>query len=250
MWVQAEQICIKGLQMTTEYYSFTELTILHSDIEELLGFEPGQSPAPFPELVENGLKLAPACCQIVGGYRIFENFSVDPVAETFKINDQLFSPGKTVTTQLKKATKAALFACTAGPGISEFARKKSAEGDELLSYVLDVIGSVIVDKAATLLQRKIIEEVSVSGYSITDSFSPGYCTWSVAEQQKLFSLLPEGFCNIYLSKSSLMHPVKSASGITGIGYGCQQTGYQCNWCNDLNCIYGKIRRHKKAKKKL
>lgn len=236
--------------MTTEYYSFTELNIVPSDIEELMGFEPGQSPAPFPELVENGLNLAPEYCQIIGGYQLFEHFSIDPVAESFKIKDQVFFPGKTVVTQLKKATKAALFLCTAGPGISEFSRKKSAEGDELMAYVLDVIGSVTVDKAAALLQERIFEEVSPSGYSLTDSFSPGYCTWSVAEQQKLFTLLPHGFCNISLSKSSLMHPVKSVSGITGVGPGCQQTGYQCNWCNDLHCIYGKIRRHKKAKKKL
>jgi hypothetical protein len=215
-----------------------------------MGFEPGQSPAPFPELVENGLDQAPEYCQIVGGYQIFENFSIDPATESFKIEDQVFFPGKTVVNQLKKATKAALFLCTAGPGISELSRKKSAEGDELMAYVLDVIGSVTVDKAAMLLQEKIIKEVSSSGYGITDSFSPGYCTWSVAEQQKLFNLLPEGFCNIFLSKSSLMHPVKSVSGITGIGIGCQQTGYQCNWCNDTDCIYGKVRRHKKAKKKL
>jgi len=78
-----------------------------------------------------------------------------------------------------------------------------------------------------------------------DLFSPGYCNWSMAEQQKLFSLLPPGFCGIQLSPSSLMHPIKSVSGIIGIGTSCKQKGYQCEWCNDKDCIYGRIRRQKK-----
>ncbi len=236
--------------MKTEYFSFTRLNIAPSDIEELMGFEPGQSPAPFPDLIENGLRQAPEYCRIVGGYKLFEKFHVDVNGETLQIEDQVFHPGKIVVTQLKEAAQAALFLCTAGPGISELSRKKSAEGDELMAYVLDVIGSVTVDKAAGLLQERIHEEVSELGYGITDSFSPGYCNWSVGEQQKLFSLFPEGYCNIRLSDSSLMHPIKSVSGLTGVGINCEQTGYQCNWCNDLDCYYGKVKRNKKAKKKL
>jgi hypothetical protein len=46
----------------------------------------------------------------------------------------------------------------------------------------------------------------------------------VAEQHKLFSLLPPGICGITLSDSALMHPIKSVSGITGIGKHCKQKG--------------------------
>ncbi len=236
--------------MRTEYYTFKGLDIAPSEIEELMGFEPGQSPAPFPELIEDGLNQAPEYCHIAGGFKVFQNFNVDVSKQTLQVENQVFYPGKIVVNQLKQANRAALFLCTAGPGISEVSRKKSAEGDELMAYVLDVIGSVTVDKAAGMLQQRILEEVSGSGFGITDSFSPGYCNWDVAEQQKLFSLLPDGFCNIRLSGSSLMHPVKSVSGITGIGINCEQIGYQCNWCSDMGCIYGKIRRNKKAKKKL
>jgi hypothetical protein len=237
-------------QMATEYFSFTDLNIETGEIEELMGFEPGHSPAPFPELIDEGIKLVPKICQIEGGYQIFDQIGVDLNTNTIRIKDQVFFPGKIVVTQLIKASRAALFLCTAGNEITELSRQKSAEDDELMAYVLDVIGSVTVNTAAGMLQEKILKEVSTSGFSITDSFSPGYCSWSVAEQQKLFSLLPPGFCSISLSESSLMHPVKSVSGITGIGIGCERTGYQCNWCNDVNCIYGKTRRHKKAKKYL
>ncbi len=231
-------------------FSFENLLITPSDIEELMGFDPGESPDPFPELIRQALKSATEYCHICGGFQIFNTVYLDPLQETIQIENQIFLPGKTVVTQLKNISKAALFVCTAGAEISDLARQTAAEGDEMTAYLLDVIGSVTVDKAAGKLQEMILEEVAPSGLGITDPFSPGYCNWSVADQQKLFSLLPSNPCNITLSDSSLMHPIKSVSGITGIGADCQQKGYQCNWCTDNVCLYGKIRRQKKAKKNL
>ncbi len=236
--------------MRIQNFSFSELSISASEIEELMGFEPGQSPEPFPGLIKQALELAPEFCSISGGFQIFGNVCVHPENKTIQIENQEFHPGKIVVTQWKEATKAAVFVCTAGEGISNLAAKKAAEGNEMLAYVLDVTGTVTVEKAAAALQEKIRKEAATEGLDITDAFSPGYCNWNVAEQHKLFSLLPTGFCGISLSDSSLMHPIKSVSGITGIGTGCQQKGYQCNWCNDRQCIYGKIRRRKKTKKNL
>jgi len=226
-------------------YKFEDLHIKPEEIEELMGFEPGQSPEPFPGLIEEGLQKAPDFTNIKGGFVIFEQVEVNREKKFIRVKDQVFSPGKIVVTQLKNATSAALFTCTAGEQISTFAQKQTVSGNELLAYVLDVIGSYIADKTVEKLQQKIAAIVSDSGMGVTDPFSPGYCNWSVAEQQKLFSLLPSGFCEIKLSASSLMHPIKSVSGIIGIGTNCKQKGYQCEWCNDKDCIYGRIRRQKK-----
>lgn len=232
----------------TFQFRYEELQILPEEIEEFMGFEPGQSPEPFPELIAQALNLAPKHCHIKGAFQIFSEISIHPQKETISIEDQTFSPGKVVVTQLKEATRLAVFVCTAGAGISEFSKQTAAEGDEMLAYALDVIGSVTVDKAAAKLQEKILEEVKKAGFNITDPFSPGYCNWSVAEQHQLFSLLPSGICGISLSNSSLMHPIKSVSGITGIGKHCKQMGYQCNWCTDRDCFVGKIKRRKNSKK--
>lgn len=232
--------------VTKDYtFSFEELQINPGEIEELMGFEPGKSPEPFPELIEDGLNEAPSLCAIKGGFVIIDQFEVNREKKTIRIKNQIFNPGKIIVSRLKNATSAALFACTAGPEISIFAKKQAESGNDLLAYVLDVIGSQIADKTVEILQEKIAALVRESGMGITDPFSPGYCNWSVAEQQKLFSLMPPGFCGIQLSPSSLMHPIKSVSGIIGIGTNCKQKGYQCEWCNDKDCIYGRIRRQKK-----
>lgn len=227
------------------FYAYDQLEIRAEDVEEIMGFPPGQSPEPFPELIEKGLQKAASLCQIEGGFKLFDEIRIDRENETIQVEDQFFLPGKIVVTQLKSATSGALFVCTAGAGITDYAKKVNEEGDPFLSYVMDVIGSIAVDKAAEKLQDETLKEAAKTGQGTTDPFSPGYCKWSVADQKKLFSLLPPRFCGISLSDSSLMHPIKSVSGITGIGISCKRKGYQCHWCEDADCIYGKIRRQRK-----
>jgi hypothetical protein len=225
-------------------YNFEELSVSSEEIEELMGFEKGEIPEPFPELISTGLAQAPNFTRIKGGYKIFESAVIDSENWTIQIEDRIFSPTKVVTTQLKNASAAALFICTAGTKISAHSKQLAAEGDTLLSYVFDVIGSITVDKAMDKIEEELKQEMTAAGLHISDRFSPGYCEWSVADQQKLFALLPPRFCGITLTESSLMNPIKSVSGIIGIGRQVKQMGYQCNWCNDINCIYGKMKRKK------
>lgn len=229
-------------------YNFNELSISSEDVEEIMGFEKDEVSEPFPELIRKGLAQAPSLTEIRGGYKTYESLTIDSENHTIKIEEQVFSPAKIVLTQLKKASAVALFTCTAGAEISTYSHQLAVEGDTLLSYITDVIGSITVDKAMDKIEAVLKKEMIAAGLHISDRFSPGYCEWSVADQQKLFALLPKHFCGITLTPSSLMNPIKSVSGIIGIGRQIKQHGYQCNWCNDTNCIYGKMRRKKSIKK--
>jgi hypothetical protein len=232
--------------MIKEYqYSFKELKIVNRDIEELLGFEEGIIPEPFPELIDFALNNASSICNIRGGYKIFNPDETSIDKQTIRICDQIFNPSKIVAAQFKNASSFALFICTAGAEISQHSKEASANGDPLLSFVYDVIGSVTVEKATDQVQKSLENESQKMGLNISDRFSPGYCEWSVAEQQKLFALMPEKFCGVSLSETSLMSPIKSVSGIIAIGNDLEQKGYQCHWCTEKNCIYGKIKRQKK-----
>lgn len=226
-------------------YSFDELGVVESDIAELLGFDHEVIPEPFPDLIAQGLLKAPDLCSIKGGYKIFESIQINTDNDTIQINDLTFSPSKIVVTQFKNATFLALFVCTAGKRISEYSKQIASEGDSLLSYIFDVIGSLTVEKAMNKIQKTLELKMQENELYISDRFSPGYCEWSVAEQQLLFSLLPNNFCGITLSDSFLMSPIKSVSGMIAIGKGLKQKGYQCHWCNDKSCMYGRIKRQKK-----
>jgi len=111
------------------------------------------------------------------------------------------------------------------------------DGDLLRGYVYDVIGSEVVENAADRMQEELRLTVAGEGLNITNRFSPGYCGWDVAEQHKLFSFFPENYCGITLTESALMNPVKSVSGLIGIGREVRYAPYQCHLCEDKNCIY-------------
>lgn len=226
-------------------YSFNDLGIIKNDIGELMGFDEYIIPEPFPELIETALNHAQSICNIRGGFKVFDENEINTEKNTLKIGEYVFNPSKIVITQFKNASSFSLFICTAGKEITEYAKELSLQGDPMLSFVFDVIGSVAVEKATDKIQKSLEVECQKLGLNISDRFSPGYCEWSVSEQQKLFALMPENFCGVSLSESSLMSPIKSVSGIIAIGKNLTQKGYQCNWCNEKNCIYGKIKRLKK-----
>jgi len=102
---------------------------------------------------------------------------------------------------------------------------------------VDVIGSSIVEAAMDLIHDDLENKMKDARLGITNRYSPGYCGWDVVEQQKLFGLLPQGFCGVSLSASSLMTPIKSISGIIGIGINAKRRAYTCNLCDDKNCLY-------------
>ena len=85
--------------------------------------------------------------------------------------------------------------------------------------------------------------IDKTGWKHTNRFSPGYCGWHVSEQQRLFSLFPTANpCGIRLTDSSLMIPIKSVSGIIGIGKNVRHLDYSCGLCNYSKC-YKKRKRN-------
>ena len=114
----------------------------------------------------------------------------------------------------------------------------------LRGYIYDIVGSEIVEGATDLMQAELEKDVKASGSKITNRYSPGYCGWDVAEQHKLFQLVPDNYCGIKLTESALMNPVKSVSGIIGIGTRVKFNPYTCQMCDQKDCIYRKIKEKK------
>lgn len=184
------------------------------------------------KLVEEGFEKASLSC----GYAIYPIDKLDPRTSEIRIGQATFKPGAIIFKQLKQSSHLAIFVATAGSSITKWYNDYSEEGDIFSQFIADAIASHIVEQTAELVEAKISREAKASGYSITNRYSPGYCDWTVAEQQILFSLLPENFCGISLSESSLMLPIKSISGVIGIGKSVQKTEYQCSICTMENCF--------------
>ncbi len=227
-------------------YQFNDLDISTDIIEKFMGYEPGNAPEPIPQLIQEVLGVAHDYCDIKGGYVINDQVEINREEKIISINGVQFEVKKIITNQLRKMDDVALFACTAGPGIGDYSKELMHDGDFVKGYIVDVVGSEIVEAAMDKIQDDLESKMNAEGIFITDRYSPGYCGWSVAEQQKLFSFFPKDFCGIKLSPTSLMNPIKSVSGIIGIGPNVRRKGYMCQHCDMVNCIYREKRYTKKA----
>ncbi len=143
--------------------------------------------------------------------------------------------GDQIMAQLKNATAVVVYVVTIGEALERTVQERMYGGDNVGGYVLDVIGSVAVESFADRLQELIAGEVSEFGLKTTNRFSPGYCSWPTSGQQELFSVLPEAPAGVDLNASSLMIPIKSVSGIIGVGANVVFQQYPCELCSLRGC---------------
>jgi len=202
-----------------------------------MGYLPGTAPEPVTLLINEIIQELLPLRDIRAEYRIIKEISFIQKEKSLQVAGVTFNIKPIIYRQIKDAEEVALFICTAGRAVGEMSRNSMKEGDLLRGYVYDVIGSEVVEHAADMMQEELKGESQARGRKITNRFSPGYCGWDVAEQHKLFSFFKDNFCGITLTESALMNPVKSVSGLIGIGEHVRYSQYQCHLCDDKNCIY-------------
>jgi hypothetical protein len=228
---------------------FNDLTIEKQEIISILGYAQGTIPPHFEELIDDIFSQLPEYCDIRAGYRILDVKGSIDRHDGLTIGGKFFTLQNIVTTQLRKSEKAALFICTIGNAMETWSRTLIAEGDVPLGYLVDTVASVTAEQAVDVLQNHIERALLQQGLNSTNRYSPGYCNWSVSEQHLLFSFFPKNFCGITLTESALMLPMKSVSGVIGLGGKVQRTEYICENCNVQECTYRAILEAKRDRTK-
>ena len=218
-------------------FDFKELALESGFIDDYIGFLPGEAPEPFPLIIREILLEAEKMVRPEGGYALFKDIGINRENKMTIIGDVELGTKSIVTRHMDKSELIAVFACTAGPEISKLASEYNKKGHTVHAYIADSLGSIVVERAMNKIQEQLKSLMDEKGLKITNRYSPGYCGWELKEQAKLFGLLPEHFCSISLSDSMLMKPIKSISGIIGIGKDVTYDHYTCNYCKDVNCIY-------------
>jgi hypothetical protein len=219
--------------------SVNKLKISIEDICSRMSDSPKPIDAHFHETINDIILHLPEKCRINAGYIIYPAYFDRTWSKNFKIDDTFFNMGKIVTNQLKKSEQAAVFACTIGPTMENWSRQIMETGESVQSYLIDMIASAMTEKAVDYLHDYISAEMAKNNLKITNRYSPGYCDWPVSDQHQIFSLMPDNFCGISLNSSALMNPIKSVSGVIGIGANVKFEEYLCNRCNLKDCTYRK-----------
>ena len=146
-----------------------------------------------------------------------------------------FDMGKIIVRQLRGSEAYALFVCTSGVEYETYQQRLKQEGDMVRIFIADALGSVIAEKCADQMEQALQENIDKLGWHHTNRFSPGYCGWHVSQQQRLFPFFFFFTCGVMLTDSSLMVPIKSVSGVIGLGKDVRRLDYTCGLCDFKQC---------------
>lgn len=218
----------------------SEIKVEEKSILRLLGYESDHIEPFISETIQHRIAASKGMIAARGGYIIRPLSTLLPAEGLLTVDNETFHIGKIVASHLKKAEFVALFAVTIGKDLENHSEELFAQGEMLDGYIINLIASEAAESAAAFIHQHIRELAQTKQLHITNRYSPGYCNWNVAEQFKLFRFFPESFADITLTESALMNPVKSVSGIIGIGEHVRFNRYKCAICNDKQCIYREI----------
>jgi len=219
--------------MHTFQIQFAELELNKSDIYLNLGYGGTEPDEQISEMLESCINKAHEICHPLAAFRFCTGNLLDQ--STLALNEVPMKIGRIIAGYLDKSSHFALFVATAGQEYDDYLHQLKASGDIVSEYIADAVGSEIAEAAVRYVTQKIEEEAAKQDFRITNSYSPGYCGWHVREQKHLFSLFPEKPCGIVLNDSCLMHPVKSVSGMVGMGTAVELTPYSCEICGLQSC---------------
>lgn len=226
------------MEMKEYTLKLSDLDIDKKEIYLNLGYGGKIPDVQFREMIDDMIEHIQSFCIPNAGYFIFSG--IIPGKNYLEINNIRIKVGAIIAKYLHDATRFAVFVVTAGKEFDDYLETFKAEGDIVSEFLAYSIGTEIAEASVRFVTARITEEANKSGFKTTHSYSPGHCSWHVREQQQLFSLLPQKPCGIELNESSLMHPVKSISGIIGLGKEVASTPHGCDICGLKTCFKRKI----------
>ena len=213
--------------------TFSGLVVRREDLYRGLGYGETVPQPDVSALVETVWKRAGEVAEPRFCYEIIDGEKRDKTH--IRIGETEFLCGSIIAGYLDGVERFVVFVTTAGAEYEAYLRELKESGDLVSEYIADALGSVIAEALVSGVGRRIEQELVRTGETLSYPYSPGYCGWHIREQAKLFSLLPDTPCGVRLTESSLMVPIKSVSGIYGLGPGIRRQGYACEICGLETC---------------
>ena len=230
-------LCMPPTSITHRPCRFTDLVFNRRELYMIMGYGEQTPDGYVQEMIESTLSGLAQHCIPEYGYVICPGEYTG--RDQLQLSGTMISPGRIITSYLREATCFAVFTATVGAGFDQWCHHLRTNDDMVGLFVADSLGSVLAEACVGLMVKNLETEMAEAGLKISNNYSPGYCDWPLTDQARLFGLLPGDFCGITLTDSCLMLPVKSVSGIIGIGPDIRKRPYGCDICNMKTCIKNK-----------
>jgi hypothetical protein len=109
-------------------------------------------------------------------------------------------------------------AVSAGPELEEQARRAWLEEKPDEYFFLEMFGSAVVEHLTTTVGARLCAWADGEAMSVLPHYSPGYPEWDIADQSRLFGLLPPDSLPgpIEVFESGMLRPKKSLLAVFGL----------------------------------
>jgi len=212
------------------------LKLISPEMQEIypfLGYPRGTSPAPLiAERISRLVEESSSCLEPLG------TFSVYPLSKrtghSMTVGDVTIRGD--IAQYLEHADRVAVFLVTIGERISRHSSDLRRSGDAFAAWVVDAFGSWATEAAADALMERLRHHLGAEE-ALTLRYSPGYCGMEMSQQRKLFRLISADSIGVQLLPSLLMQPLKSISGLVGLGpkEGVLTFLSACDRCPQVGC---------------
>ncbi len=137
---------------------------------------------------------------------------------------------------LAAARRVAVFVATAGPEVVRMADEALRSNDTLGGLVFNALGSHVAEAVVHRIAADLRTRIE-PGEGLTLPYSPGYCGIPLTQQREVFRLVNASGIGVELLPSLIMKPIKSVSGLFGIGPASDVTavGNPCDHCALVDC---------------
>jgi hypothetical protein len=190
----------------------------------------GPQPPPLQRVmqqaIDEGLRLAKP-------RYIFKVYPVRSVRHDHLITDRGTIGDSWFTSMMRNANYLFLAVCTVGLELENQARAYLSTTDAALGYLLDGIGTGLVEIARCSAIAHAETYAHEIGLEFSIPLSPGDTKWPLGEQKKIFALLEPEKIDVTLSPGYVMSPIKSLSLAIGMGVnlGKAAEGSPCDYCD-------------------
>jgi hypothetical protein len=211
-----------------------ELEIRREQLRHWLDDESGLIAGPQPpvmtdlvdQAVEEGLALAEPAY-------LYRMLKVQKVRHNSLIVDGGSIGNEWFSSMLAPSQLLVLGICTIGHKLEEKARAYTAAGDGALGFFLDSVGTGLVELTRCALLADLDRLAIERGFESSIPLSPGDTQWPLAQQRRIFDLLPTTMLDVTLTPGLVMTPLKSVSLAVGLGpdMGSAAEGSACDYCD-------------------
>lgn len=209
-----------------------------------------KNPGKTMDIIEDNIDVLEEGLELAEPKVIYGMFPVKKVTDNrLYLTEEEYFESKLFGRFMESAEYAALAIVTIGPEVEEKAALYMKEGKLTKGFILDCVGTLILEKTGLVLYDKLKEEAGKKGYNASSPLSPGQVGWHVTDQRKIFSRLDTQKLGVKLTESSLILPKKSVSLCVGMGEKVKADKRACDFCPLRNgCPSRKLRDYQEGKK--